>query len=50
MIKTSLSSEINWEFDLKDYKKALECYENNMSKGKVILKPNLIEEEFKSKL
>jgi NADPH:quinone reductase len=39
MIRENLSTEIQKEFDLKDYKEAKECYEANMSAGKVILKP-----------
>ena len=50
LLKSFLTTDINWEFELKDYKKALECYESNMAKGKVILKPNLSEESIKSKM
>jgi NADPH2:quinone reductase len=39
MLKSELSSEVQKEFDLKDIKEAIKYYENNMSAGKVILKP-----------
>lgn len=39
LLKGDLSSEVQKEFDLKDIKEAIVYYENNMSAGKVILKP-----------
>lgn len=39
MLREHLQTEIQKEFDLKDIKEAIEFYESNMSKGKVILKP-----------
>jgi len=39
MIRQNLSTEINKEFDLKDFKEAIEFYEKDMSRGKIILKP-----------
>lgn len=40
MLRNDLSSEIQKEFDLKDIKEAIAYYEDNMSGGKVILKPH----------
>ncbi|CAI2371956.1 unnamed protein product [Moneuplotes crassus] len=39
MLQNDLSSEIQKEYDLKDIKDAIAFYEDNMSGGKVILKP-----------
>lgn len=39
MLKNQLSTEIHKTFPLSEVKDAIECYEQNMSKGKVILKP-----------
>ena len=45
LITEDLSSEVQKEFDLKDFEEAIDYYKNNMSKGKVILKPFGVNQE-----
>ena len=45
MLKENLATEIQKEFDIKDIKAAKEYYEENMSKGKIILKPGGLQED-----
>ena len=47
MLNNNLATEIQKEFDIKDIKAAKEFYEENMSKGKVILKPWGVQEDSK---
>lgn len=41
LLQTQLKTEVSQESTLEDFQKAIEFYTNNMSKGKVIFKPQL---------
>mmetsp|Transcript_23147 Transcript_23147/g.23034 ORF Transcript_23147/g.23034 Transcript_23147/m.23034 type:complete len:80 (+) Transcript_23147:559-798(+) len=46
LIKDNLSSKISRQYHLKDINEAVQYYEENMSKGKVLLKPWDLEQDY----